>query len=388
MRQERILFATTYGTGHFNPLLPYARELANRGHKIRVAARIELADHIEKSGFEHTVLAGPQQQALEAVWKRTKGLSTDEASAIYLSEIFGGIVARAAMPAMQEVISTWRPALVVRESVEFSSMVAAQAAGLPHARIEVHNAHSEEKYIPSAISGVDKLRKKVGLKPDDGAAFHSEPVFSFFPQTLDGTVSRRGVKTIRVGPSVSEHGQTGLDATWARRNSDPLIYVTFGTAAVNFDDLKSIYRTAMEAVTDLPVRVLLTTGKNFDFSLLGKVPPNVTVESWVPQTEVFPQASALVCHGGSGTMLGGLAAGLPMVITPLFADQPSNAEQVARIGAGIAVPNPDPNTLRSAIERLLSDETYRENARRIAKELENTPKIETAVDELLRPIAT
>lgn len=144
----------------------------------------------------------------------------------------------------------------------------------------------------------------------------------------------------------------------------------------------------MEAVTDLPVRVLLTTGENFDLSLLGKVPPNVTVEAWVPQAEVFPQASALVCHGGSGTMLGGLAAGLPMVITPLFADQPSNAEQVARIGAGIAVPNPDPNTLRSAIERLLSDETYRKNARRIAKEMENTPKIEAAVDELLRPIVT
>ena len=220
-KQKRILFATTCGTGHLNPLLPYAWELAQRGYKIRVAARIDLADQIEKAGFEHAVLADPQQEALEAVWKRTKGLPTDEASAIYISEIFGGIVARAAMPGMQEVISTWRPALVVRESVEFSSMVAAQAAGLPHVRVEVHNAHSEEKYIPSAIAAVDQLRKEVGLESDDGAAFLCEPVFSFFPQALDGTVSRQGIKAFRVGPSISECGQSSSDESWAQRNNTP-----------------------------------------------------------------------------------------------------------------------------------------------------------------------
>ena len=45
----------------------------------------------------------------------------------------------------------------------------------------------------------------------------------------------------------------------------------------------------------------------------------------------------MVCHGGFGTVRGGLTAGVPMAVLPLFADQPYNAARVAEIGAGIAL---------------------------------------------------
>jgi UDP:flavonoid glycosyltransferase YjiC (YdhE family) len=78
------------------------------------------------------------------------------------------------------------------------------------------------------------------------------------------------------------------------------------------------------------VPVLLTTSIALD---LGPVPPNVTVERWVPQVEALAKASLVVCHGGSGTVLGTLAAGIPLVIMPMFADQTANAERLANVGA-------------------------------------------------------
>ena len=47
-------------------------------------------------------------------------------------------------------------------------------------------------------------------------------------------------------------------------------------------------------------------------------------------------ASAAVGHGGTGTTLSALAAGCPLVVVPLFGDQPSNAVRVAVSGAGVA----------------------------------------------------
>ena len=56
-----------------------------------------------------------------------------------------------------------------------------------------------------------------------------------------------------------------------------------------------------------------------------------------PQAELLPHCAAMVCHGGSGTVRQGLAAGVPLVVLPLFADQPENARLVHRIGAGVAL---------------------------------------------------
>jgi hypothetical protein len=60
----------------------------------------------------------------------------------------------------------------------------------------------------------------------------------------------------------------------------------------------------------------------------------------VPQQDVLPDAALVVCHGGSGTTFGALAAGVPLVFVPMFADQRPNAERVEELGAGVVVPPP------------------------------------------------
>ena len=61
----------------------------------------------------------------------------------------------------------------------------------------------------------------------------------------------------------------------------------------------------------------------------------MSLHPWLPQAEVIRQADVVVHHGGSGTMLGALVAGVPQVVLPQGADQFGNA--TALTAAGLAV---------------------------------------------------
>jgi UDP:flavonoid glycosyltransferase YjiC (YdhE family) len=111
----------------------------------------------------------------------------------------------------------------------------------------------------------------------------------------------------------------------------------------------------------------------------------------VPQQDVLGHAAAAVVHGGSGSTLGAIAAGVPLVVVPLFADQPQNARRVAEVGAGIAVePQRDDleaniRPLRDAIRSVLEEPSYRERVRGLANELRAEPAVDEAVP-LLEPL--
>jgi MGT family glycosyltransferase len=132
------------------------------------------------------------------------------------------------------------------------------------------------------------------------------------------------------------------------------------------------------------VRVLLTVGTEVDPADLGAVPANAHVEAWVPQGAVMAHAAAMVGHGGSGSTLAAMAAGMPLALVPLFADQPDNAERIAALGAGLHL---DGTTrLAEAVTTLLEDPSYRTAARGVAQDIAALPPVGAAVS-LLADIA-
>jgi UDP:flavonoid glycosyltransferase YjiC (YdhE family) len=152
---------------------------------------------------------------------------------------------------------------------------------------------------------------------------------------------------------------------------------------------------------DLPLRVLLTVGNRTDIAGLGPIPENVHVEPWVSQDDVFREASLVICHGGSGTTFGALAAGLPLVIVPLFADQFSNARRVAAAGAGLLVePAPgedgrrpglvpgDAARVAEAVATVLADPAYTQAAARIAREMASMPPVGQVLEALRAELAS
>jgi UDP:flavonoid glycosyltransferase YjiC (YdhE family) len=382
-RSMRILFSSTRGAGHLQPLLPYAQALVARGHEVVVAAPAEVGAALNKAGLRHEPFDHPGDQALAPIWARLKGDWTEASMAIAARELFAGAAATAALPKLQETLRAFGPELVVRDSVEYGALVAAEAAGVRHARVAVHSVSFEEP-LPALIDEpITALRALAGLPPDKGASLRAEPVFSSFPASLDRVPSASPMQP-PFRARVIDEAPSSAPAVWAKSDDPrPLVYITFGTIIGTNALGRSIYRTSLEAVANLPVRALLTTGQDLDPDVLGAIPPNAHVQAWVPQRDVFPHAAALVCHGGSGTLLGGLAAGLPLVIVPFGADQPHNAKLVAAAGAGLASSKPDAGALRAAIEKVLAAPELRREAQRLAGEIAALPTIERAVDVLL-----
>jgi MGT family glycosyltransferase len=175
------------------------------------------------------------------------------------------------------------------------------------------------------------------------------------------------------------------------------VYVTFGTVLGYMSIAGGVYRAALEAVRHLEARVLLTVGKRFDLNHLGSLPPNVHVEAWVDQARVLPEADLVVCHGGSGTAYGALAAGLPLVTVPVFADQFENSRRITAYGAGRTVETEsasstglrrpiggeDAPRITAAIESVLADESFRRQARLLALEMAAAPPAREVLARLL-----
>ena len=375
----RILFSSTSGAGHVGPLVPYAQALARLGHEVRVSSPDGASEVLQRAGLVHARVSEPDDEESKAFWSRLDAAKGDDALALGFREGFSGILARSAMPGLQQTIVDWRPDLIVRESAEFAALVAAERAAIPHARVAVHSGRFEAWAGTHVIESLEALRRVAGLGPDGGAALKAEKVFTAFPASLDGDATAPGGPVpLRVAASRVAADATRGSPSWAGSSGLPFLYVTLGTVSGRSERVRAAYREMLEALRTLPVRALLTTGPVMTAQALGTVPGNVTVRDFVPQAEVFPHAAAVVCHGGSGTLLGGLSVGLPMVVLPLFADQPYNARAVEEAGAGVAVFKPEAALLRTAIQRVLDEPSLRAGAGRIAKEMSTMASMDDA----------
>jgi UDP:flavonoid glycosyltransferase YjiC (YdhE family) len=103
---------------------------------------------------------------------------------------------------------------------------------------------------------------------------------------------------------------------------------------------------------------------------------------------LMPHAAAMVGHGGSGSTLIALAAGVPLALVPLFVDGPANARRVAGIGAGIELERGLAGTsgLAGAVRALIADPRYREAAGRVAEEIRALPPVDHAVDGIVATV--
>jgi MGT family glycosyltransferase len=159
----------------------------------------------------------------------------------------------------------------------------------------------------------------------------------------------------------------------------PVVYVSEGT--MRFGE-PVILRSALRGLADLDVRVVMTSGpRGYDDLAIGKVPSNFQVERWIPEWHLLPRVSVVVTVGGAGTVMGALAAGVPLLVIPQETDQPDNARRVIECGAGLAMPRRkcSPRTLRDAVLRLLREPSFRLNAARIRKVFSKYDSREQAV---------
>ena len=374
----RVLFATTRGAGHVGPLIPLATACLEAGHDVLVAGPEAAAPPVRRAGLPFSAVAEPPAAEVAAAWAPVWRVASQAPDADYvIRELFGRFAAGAALADMLALVERFRPDVIVRETLEFSSAVAAERHDVPQVRFGIHLAaqtDTDHRFVAMAAPALAELRERAGLDAEPAAdAIVRSPVLTLAPRSADdpGVPEARGLHRFRVG-----------EPPPAKLNGGPrLVYVSFGSEAGASGHFPRVYRAAADALGELPIRVLIAVGERQDPAALGPVPANVRVERWVDQAEVLSRASAMVGHGGSGSTLAALTAGVPQAFVPLFVDGPRNARRVAELGAGIALGGPDDigSGLADAVRRLLHDPRPRQAAEAIAAEIRALPPIAEAV---------
>lgn len=181
LSRVRVLSASTRGVGHFNPLVPFADACVRLGHEVLVAGPPSLAGAVESVRHQFWVFDYPLEDELAEVWARVPSLPPDEANAVVIGEIFARLDATASLPRLREACRHWKPDVVVRESNEYGSAVAAEVHGIAHVRVGIGLSRMEELALRCAADALDTVRGSVGLSSDPAArALRRSPYLTLF----------------------------------------------------------------------------------------------------------------------------------------------------------------------------------------------------------------
>lgn len=364
----RVLCTFAGGAGHLEPTLPVARALRLRGHEVAYACQPALLDRVAQAGFRAHDTGGVTVAEPSV---RRPLLPVDRAAEQdVVRRAYAGRIARERAGRLLALADGWLPDVVVRDEMDFGAAVAAEVLGLPHAAVTVIAAGG---FAGPEVVGeaVDALRTEHGLPADRGRAPHDLAVVPVPPSFRDPRDPVRGW-AVHVRP-----------AGWsAQPRREPLVLVTLGT--VFAQESGDLFSRLLAGVRDLPVEVLVTVGPALDPAELGPQPAHVRVVQHVPVAEVLPRCAAVVSHGGSGTVVASLAAGVPCVVLPMGADQPWNADRCVDLGVGRALDavTASPLDVRDAVGAVLDDPSYRAAAEAVRAEVASLPGPEAAAEEL------
>ncbi|MGH3646900.1 MAG: glycosyltransferase [Micromonosporaceae bacterium] len=380
----RVLFSFAGGRGHFEPLVPIARAAVAAGHTVAFTGEPALLPTVREAGF--TEFASGSDTS------RTSGreplapldpVREDRA----IRDGYAGRLARSRAADLVALAQTWRPDVVVCDEVDFGAMVAAEKLGIRYASVVVIAAGSFIR--PELVAEpLHALRAEYDLPPDPELTMLSRHLVlspapaSFrdprYPLPPTGHVVRLPQ------PATAPPADDAL--AWLAERTGPTVYFTLGTV-FNLES-GDLFGRVLAGLRELPVNLLVTVGGQLDPAELGPQPAHVRVARFLPQGAVLPYCTAVVSHGGSGSVLGALTHGLPCVLFPMGADQPHNAARCEALGMA-RVLDPvaaTPSQVRDATAAVLTHPDYRRAAGRLRDEIAAAPGPEHAV-HLLEQLA-
>jgi UDP:flavonoid glycosyltransferase YjiC (YdhE family) len=368
----RVLITTNRGAGHVGPILPFAHAFRRAGDEVLIAAPVSARALVLGAGMSLHALPDPPQDEIATAMAPFPWLSHDEQGRRMMRDVFAGIHARASLPRTLRAAADYDPDIVLSEPTEFAGRLAAERFGLPFARIGIMAAATEDWAGPIVAPALAEHRARLGIRHVlDGRS----PYLTVFPEPLEepGTA----VDALHFREPAADPWPL---PDWWGGDERPLVYATYGSVVPGLPTFPEIFRATVDALGELPVRVLFTVGTEVDLDRLGPAPANVRIERWVPQSRVMPYADAVIGHGGAGTTRLALTAGVPSVVSPSFADQPRNAARLAELGAGIALPEgvQGLDGLGDAVMRVLTDPAYRAAAGWAAARIATAPLVDEA----------
>lgn len=406
-------------TGHLNTMLPLGKALQQRGHQVTFFGPLDAKERTQSAGLGFAALGEsdfPKGSIADSL--AHLGTLSGKDALNYTVALITKIAATTFREAPNAMKSAGVEALLV-DQVSQADGTVADYLKIPFVSICSAVVLNRDDSVPPSFSAwnysptpLGRLRNKVGytlfnqtVKPLTAAIteqrqrwnlpVHRTPndrysqlaQISQQPAALEFPREELPSCFHFTGPFHSPVGREMPDFPYEKLTAQPLIYASLGTIQNRLID--TFYKIA-EACTGLSAQLVISLGGAAKPDALPNLPGSPLVVAYAPQLDLLKKAALTITHGGMNTTLECLNNGVPMVVIPIANDQPGIAARVGWSGCGEAIPIKKVTTasLRTAIQAVLTQETYRQNALRLQTAIQQAGGTARAVDIIEQAIAT
>ena len=226
---------------------------------------------------------------------------------------------------------------------------------------------------------VNRTRKQYGFKPLRRYSDSWSPWAVISQQTAEFDFPNRSLpRQFHYIGLLRRTGSAPVPFPFDRLDGRPLVYATLGTILL---DNQGVHRKLSEVCKEMDVQLAITLGGQGNPSDYDSLPGLPVVVRNAPQLAVLERTAITFCHGGNNTVLESLAAGVPVLAMPVWADQFGSAARLTRSGAGEMISSPPSRErLYQCLKLLLTEPRYRERAQVMQQSIETANGERRAAD--------
>ncbi|MBA8923852.1 UDP:flavonoid glycosyltransferase YjiC (YdhE family) [Kutzneria viridogrisea] len=291
--------------------------------------------------------------------------------------------------AMVDFARSWRPDLIVHDSLQLDAVVAARVTGVPavmHLTGPTGTAETEwgAQIVPSQFS---PAYQRHGIA-DPGAGLIEHVIDLCPPSMAPPTDAVR--HPLRPVPY---NGSGGLPAellTWSRSRRRPRIAIVWSSTMVKLHGWTAFpVRMLALAAAKLDVDVVVTVDAQ-SRARLGTLPDSVRVLEQCPLNMLLEHCEVVVHHGGHGSTMTAVAAGVPQLMVTYSPEHTICAKRLVPTGAARWLYGPycQQEDVTAALAALLTETVHRDSARQLRAEAMAQPSPVELVTELADLAAT
>ncbi|GAA2805883.1 glycosyltransferase [Crossiella cryophila] len=386
--------------GHVGPLLPIARALVERGHRVTWCTGRVFAERITATGAgfapmnaEHDHLGRsidelfPERARLRGLAQLRfdmrrifldpipaqvadlRALSTDRSvDALIYDSSYGGAAVLDLLGGPPAISVGTSPLMLPDPDVPpFGPGLAPGTSPLHRFRDQALRFVLDRIVFRPVLAHRDQLHRALGLPAPAARAIGSVSRHLHLQNGVAEFEHPRSTLPPQVkfvGALLDPPPPARLPAWWpelaaARR---PIVHVTQGTVADT--DLDHLVLPTLRALAEEDVLVVAGTGAH----QVPDPPRNALLAPFLPHDRLLPELSAMITNGGFGGVQKALSYGVPLVVAGGSEDKPEVAARVARTGAGINLRTgkPSERAIRAAVRTLLANPGYAASATGLA----------------------
>ncbi|MFV2109783.1 nucleotide disphospho-sugar-binding domain-containing protein [Micromonospora sp. LOL_015] len=300
-------------------------------------------------------------------------IPTDEADLpIFVGNMFGRLAAVSLGPT-RELVTRWRPDVLVSGPHAYTGPLLAAEFGLPCVRHLLTGTPADREGTHPGVE--DELRPEL-----DALGLDRIPNFDLAIDIFPASIRPVGrpVQPMRWTPTNEQRPVEPWMVTPGQRRR---VLLTAGSLATPTHGI-DLLRTLVAALAGLDVELIVAAPDQV--GALLREEPGVTDAGWVPLDMVLPTCDLIVHHAGTMTALTALQAGVPQLIIPQDRRFVDWANMLASKDVAITLPpgGDTPDTLARAARVLLTEPLHAAAARAMADEIAAMPLPVTVLDVL------